>query len=714
MSDMAEASGSQQRQAQHFALLGLLLQLASFGTLAGIAYWSESAPIAAGARFAVVGIPIWVVLFLVFKQVRRVRAEQLESAELRRAREAGTDSALFDMERDEMLIEQNRLRWMIRWVLPSATVLLASVLLGGQFLFWGWSLDTAFQKATEGGVHRTDEPTMMMWFVVGVLLANFLYASYCLGLARLPDWRLLRAGAACMAGNALVCLALLVALMATRSVEWAEPAVAYLIRVGMIVLGLEFAANFVLDLYRPRQPDFVPRPSFDSRLLGVISEPGSVARSIAEAINYQFGFEVTSNWFYQLLQRWLFPITVFTIVVIIALSGIVIVDADEQAVVERFGRVREDGGEVLRAGFHVKWPFPIDIARRAPVGRIRELVIGEATAEEDEHEDHAVLWTEKHDYIPELMLLVAAPKEAKSAAEKNWASRLDAESEGGRSVPVSLLMVSVPIEYRIKDIHKYLYHYSDPLAVMEAVAYQFISDYAASVDSDALMGPGRERLNAELERLLQQRLDDLDTGIEIAFVGIRGAHPPSQEQVAESFQAAVSAETRMQATINAAEGEARRILIAAAGTEARAKELDEAIQARDVLGAKPDANPQKLADAEQRVQDLLLGNAEKEIAAPSGRIAADMATARADATKLANEWASKAQAFGTELAAYQAAPALYKQRKILQIYSDLDDVRKYLIIGDPSNVKVIYDTKEPGGLDRVLSEGVEQERKKSP
>ncbi len=710
---MTQTSSGDDRRAQHVAAVGFLLQLASLATLAGIAFWSGSQAIGVIARFTLVGLPIWFILFLIFKQVQRVQAERLETAELNRAREAGRDTTIFELDEESLLLEQNRLRWMIRWLLPSVTILLALTLLVGHFIGWGWSLEDAFKPITADGLKRTQQPTLMMWFVVGVGFLNFLYARYSIALGRLPDWRLLRAGAACMAGNALVCLGLAIALMAGTSIGWAEPLIAYLVRVAMVVLGLEFAANFVLDLYRPRRPDFVPRPSFDSRLLGLISEPGGVARSFAEAINYQFGFEVTSNWFYQLMQRWLFPITVFTGIVIVALSGIVIIDADEQAMVERFGRLSSEPGPVLNAGLHLKWPSPIEVVYRAPVKRIGELVIGEATEDEDEDRHKAVLWTEAHEYVPELMLLVASPRVGDASTGETATPVSKAPRTGAtQSVPVSLLMVSVPIEYRIKDIRQYLYTYTNPEKLLENVAYQYLSDYAAGMDIDMLMGPGREAINNKLKHSIQQRMDELNVGIEVVFVGIRGAHPPAERNVAKTFQNVISAQTRMLAMINAAHGEAHKILTEAAGTEARARQLDEAIMTQDRLRAEQKADRSALALAEQRVEELLMGSPEQGIPPLSGSAAAKIAGARAGASRLTSYWEAKVRAFGTELVAYQAAPALFKQRKILQVYEDLDDIRKFLIIGDPSNVKIIYQSQQQGGLDRVLTEAVDKEREK--
>ena len=304
---MTESTGPLDRRAQNVALAGFFIQLLMFLVLLGAASWASSHVLAAGTRFALIGLPIWLVLWLMFKQIRRVGLEVLELEELRRARAAGGDSALFESEGEELLLEQNRLQWMIRWILPSVTVLLAAYLVGGQFLGWGWSWDKAF---TGEGFAPAREPTFIMWFPVAVGFCCFLYARYTLALARMPEWRLLHAGASFMAATALIGLAIVLGLMGGTQVVWAEPLVAYVIRGAMFILGIELAANLVLERYRPRVPGQLSRPAFDSRLLGLITEPGGIARSIAEAINYQFGFEVSATWFYRLLQRWFLPLVV--------------------------------------------------------------------------------------------------------------------------------------------------------------------------------------------------------------------------------------------------------------------------------------------------------------------------------------------------------------------------------------------------------------------
>lgn len=705
---MTKTNSLDDQRAKHVAMLGFLLQLASFIILLGIAYWSESAAIHTVARFMFAGLPIWIILFLVFKQVVRVRAEQLETEEIKRAQKSGTSTAIFEVEDEAILLEQNRLRWMIHWMLPAVTIIVALILLAGHFVAWDWSLDEAFLRVKDGGLPRTQNPLMMMWFVVGIGFICFLYARYTLALSQLQDWRLLHSGAAYMAGNALICLGLSISLMAT-TIEWVEPLMMYITRVIMIILGLEFLVNFILDFYRPRQPGMVSRPSFDSRLFGLISEPGNIAKSIAEAINYQFGFEVSSTWFYQLLQRWLIPIMVFTAFIVLLLSGFVVVDASEEAVVERFGKPVQTDEDILEPGVHLKWPYPIDKVLRAPVSQIGELVIGEATEDDHEHAHEAILWTEEHDFVPELMLVVASPK-----SEEVQALELesDAADETTHSVAVSLMMVSIPIEYRIKDIKKYLYKFAEPIKLMEMVAYQYLSDYAAGVDIDVLMGSGRETFNQELTFLIQKRLDQLDVGIEIVFVGIRGAHPPAENSVAAAFQSAIASQTKMLATINGANGKSREILTSIAGTESRAKKLDKAIRATDRLQSAEQIDPEALEKAEERVNDLLMGNPNKGIPPLSGEAAAMIANARANASKMISAAATKARVFKTELVAYQTAPELYIQRKNLAAIRDIDDIRKYLILGDITKVIIEFDTSTNSGLDQVLSEGVDSERKR--
>lgn len=703
---MVHTAQSSDRRARHVAALGFLFQLASFVSVLGLGLWSDSDAILAFARWLAAPLLIWGVVYLIFKQLGRVTNEELESAELRRARQAGASDSIF-VDDEELLLERNRLRWMIKWMLPGTTVVVAIFLILGQLVSWRWALAQAWDPVA--GIRRTTNPTLVMWFIVGIGFLSFLYARYCLALSRLPAFRLLHAGGSFLAGNAVFCLALAIALGAGENLRWAEPLFAYVIRVALVLIGIELAINFILDFYRPRTVGAIPRPSFDSRILGLIADPGGIAKSIADTINYQFGFEVSSTWFYKLLQQWLLPIVACAIAIVLALTSVVIVDAGEAVVVERFGRPTTSPPTVLGPGLHLKLPFPIDVARRAPARHIRELVLGEMVSDKDSkkddhgHERSAIVWTEEHDFAPEMMLLVGSPRAQPLGAMLPAPLRTFAPKET-ESVAVSLLMVSVPIAYRVSDPVAYLHQYADPVGLMESVGYQLLSDYAAGTDLDALMGPGRVEFNARFKADLQSRIDELKLGVEIVSAGIRDAHPPARDEVAKTFLAVINAQTQKAATIEVAEGEARKTLISVAGTEARARALNEAIKDRDALRNRTDVDAESLREADQKVEDLLMGNPDKGIPPLSGKAAAQMADAKAEAIKRIAHASSKARAFNTDIAAYNAAPDLFRQRRFLDIYRNLANVRKFMIVGDPSNVIIEYQTLQQGGLDRVLDE----------
>ena len=255
-------------------------------------------------------------------------------------------------------------------------------------------------------------------------------------------------------GITLVSVAVMATLAAFHFNETPVPEriLAKIVRGLLILLGAEFALNFILDLYRPRLPDEEPRPAFDSRLLGLFTEPGGIARSIAEAINYQFGFEVSSTWFYKLLQRSIVPLLGFGVAVLLLASCLVFVDTNEQAVIERYGRRVESRG-TLGPGLHFEWPWPREIAYKVRTAQVHEVKIGIVPSTEDKKdENELILWTTKHSQEPHLEVMVATPRLAsyllQTSSKRPSASTRPAATAGvgggkkigsGEAVAVSLM-----------------------------------------------------------------------------------------------------------------------------------------------------------------------------------------------------------------------------------------------------------------------------------
>ena len=154
---MAESADHSDRRAQKVAAIGLILQIVACCGMWVLSFWAQSDAIAVVARLMLVGIPVWLILFLVQEKMRRVAHEALETEELKRVRKSGSDDALFALDDEALLLEQNRLRWMVKWMLPATTIICASLLIGGNFIGWGWSLDTVFDA---DGLRRTKHPNV--------------------------------------------------------------------------------------------------------------------------------------------------------------------------------------------------------------------------------------------------------------------------------------------------------------------------------------------------------------------------------------------------------------------------------------------------------------------------------------------------------------------------------------------------------------------------
>ncbi|MCH7719383.1 MAG: hypothetical protein IH988_00130 [Planctomycetes bacterium] len=698
---MEESTATHDRRARSVAVFGLLTQLVVVAAAIGVAVWSDATAAAFIAVYLIGGLPIWLVLLLIYTQRTRCRTEALEIEQLRTDKSAAAEP-LFDLDDESLLLERRRLRWLERYALWTVSV--ALIIYHAAAVWYLYPLLAS--TLTQADWSRADDPAITIWFIGGICFACFLLSRYAGGMAREPQWRLLRAASAYLTGNALACLAVVIALVASMfDLAYGEPLAAYFIAIMIALLGLEFLVNLVLDVYRPRVAGQDVRPGFDSHLLGLVAEPGGFARSIADAVNYQFGFEVSGTWFFKLVQRSLLPLLVFMGVVLWLLSAVVVVDADEQAVVERFGRRAAGGG--LDPGLYIKWPWPIETVYRAPTQRIESLVLGHA-ADDDQDRDgshKAILWTEKHDFVEATMLLVAGPRDLPVSG--SGLGGLGITEEESKSVSVALMHGSVTVQYRINNLTDYLYRYRDPEQVIENIAHRVLADYAAGTELTELMGPGREQFNEKISTALQAQVDDLRLGLEIVFVALQDAHPPQTADVAKTFQGVVAAERRKEATIEEARGAAQRIKTEVTGSIRVADALNNAIREMDRLSADLNADPATLAEAESAVDSFFAGLLTTSTGGPlvpgfgdgswalSGQAAQLIADAQANVTREISAMASKVRMLDDDLVAYRASPELYKMRKYLAVLtSGVADIRKWIVAADVDLVITLEEEQE--------------------
>jgi len=565
-------------------VLQIIAALAAFGLGRGL----HSTAMDLLSLYLAGGVLIWFIALLVFRQRELAALEAMDLAELRREKQVtGGGEAIFGEGGSGALgfmVAQTRLEWMRRWLVPAFGLLIAAYLIAVGII--GWVVLIGRDEADWLALRKVG-----IGFVLSVLLALFLFffARYASGMARVTEWQLLRGGASYMLGNAVAAMAIIVALGAylyQGVVSW-ERVIAYAIPVLMAVLGAETLINFLLDIYRPRAPGVEPRASFDSRLLGLIAEPGGIAHSLAEAINYQFGFQVSQTWFYQLLQRAFVPLAFVGVLVVWLLSCFVVVQPYEHTIIERFGQ-QIDPEHPLEPGLHFKWPAPIEFARKYNTDQLHEFYVGFRIGDQpkldeklDPTKPKIELWTDrKHSGREHFDFIIAPTPPEKKPPDTGESARGPAGAKRGRRederAAQHLVRMQTVVQYKIRPsgLVDFTQHVEDPHAALRKIAWNEMMRFAASSHIDQLMGALRSEGGRLLQERIARRAEELSLGVDIKYVGILQVHP--ERTVAEAFRGVVTAQQEKIAEIRRARVSENEILSRVAGDKQKAITLSHA------------------------------------------------------------------------------------------------------------------------------------------
>jgi regulator of protease activity HflC (stomatin/prohibitin superfamily) len=527
--------------------------------------------------------------------------------------------------------------------------------------------------------------------MAALCFVSFLVSRYATGMSTRQEWKPLRAGGSFLFGSAIISIVLAVALVFVqykiftiiRVVEYGVPVI-------LILLGLETAVNIVLDIYRPRLAGLYSRAAFDSRLLGLLNEPGEILHTAAGAMDYQFGFQVSQTWFYKLLQKAVIPLLFFGAATLYLLSCVVVVGPDEQAIIEHFGNPKDAQGNVrlIEPGIHFKLPWPIDVARIYPTSRIVEIPIGyvpKIDPKTGQPIREPLLWGKDH-YKEEFSVLVA--------------SRKGVENTSQGSVPVSLLKANIPVQYQVKNLYDFLYShddYEEPNQLirpgsekrLEEICYQELTKFAAGatieVDDHAslqnsLLGAGRTQAKEVLTRNIQQAADQAKLGVKIVFLGIQGIHPPPQ--VAADYQKVVGAVQTKQAIILFAQALRNRMLTVLAGSVDGAEKLS--------------ALASQYQEANARGDSKISTELDKGFTDAGGEIFARLRTAQSYAFEKVIVAEATGLRFASQVKAYRAAEEFYiREQRLTALEEGLANIRKYIIVADINDSQVyIVDLQE--------------------
>ena len=563
--------------------------------------------------------------------IDRERVEALEMQELDRTQ--GNES-LFAGAAEDAYPARNARRQFEKWVVPAFSVL---VLIGQALGLW-WIYGEL--KDWTGGPTPDGAVLSIMFFGL-FMVVLFMMGKYSAGLARMDGQELLRPGANYMLLGSVISAAAVLAQAASffGYSAW-DKGITWVVFAVIAVSALENLVTLVLEIYRPRLDDKKARLLYDSRLIGLLGQPGGLVSTATQALDYQFGFKVSETWFYKYLEQKLALIIAIQVVVLFLSSSFVVIQQNEEAFLERFGK-RNDH---LLPGFSFKLPWPIDKVYRYKTKKIQTFVLGVLDKDEaakpnsgDPEDVQVLLWTSQHNH--------GSSKDP----EQNYnmivaSSDILLNTVASDSVPVNLLTVSIPVQYRINNLTNWVYNTDNAGSMLQKLSMRAVTRYLIGVDINELMGPGRTKAQEELKKAIQQQADIRQLGAEIVFVGLQDIHPPVGQNEQSKASGGV-AESYEKVNVAQLHSETNRL---------------------GALQYKAGKVPQ----ARGAASELL-------------------AKARSESTNKVAKAKAEAGRFDQQMSAFNAAPSVYKTRSKLDAFQRATKgVRKY-ILSDPENRDII-------------------------
>jgi membrane protease subunit HflK len=561
------------------------------------------------------------VAFASWFQMRLEENERLEKLEIDELARAKGESALFDAKESEVFPARRSREQFEKFFVPGFAVLLFLLQAGGAWLLWHWT-----GKAASGIVPERAMPSLSLFAIFSLLL--FLLGRFSVTIARLENHRLLRPGASFLLAGAFICF---FTALGVAGIKIGFPKADFLFARALCVLlglmALEILLTLLLEIYRPRLRGKIARPLYDSRVVGLLAQPESLFTTAAQALDYQFGFKVSETWFFQLLQKNLPALLLAQLAVLLLSTCIVFVDPGEQAVLEHFGRPVAD----LNSGAHLKWPWPVDKIYRYRTDQIQTFEVGYIPDAQSESEK-TILWSVAH--AKEVNFLVG------NRATATVQNQNGDTNDTLKAPPVSLISVSIPVQFQITNVMDWAYNNADQSNLLEDLATRDVVHFLAGVDLNDVMSHARLEAAQELQNQIQSDVNAHRLGAKILFVGLQDIHPPVS--VAADYENVVGAIQQMIAKTNTA--------------------VADAISTNTLAGA-----------------------------------AAFTTTNVAEATRIQLETSAWARAalFTNQIPAFEAAPSVYKQRAYFQAFADATaTARKYVLLVTNTDNVLIFDLED--------------------
>jgi regulator of protease activity HflC (stomatin/prohibitin superfamily) len=285
----------------------------------------------------------------------------------------------------------------------------------------------------------------------------------------------------------------------------------------------------------------------------------------------------------------------------------------------------------LNPGAHLKWPWPIDKTYRYRTDQIQTFDVG-FTPDAESQKLKTILWSVAHTKENNFLVGNRPPATVKSRnAETN---------DSFIASSVGLIDVSIPVQFQITNVFDWAYNNADPTNLLQDLAARETVRYLAGADLNSVLSRARLDMAEKLRQRIQDDANEHHLGAKIIFVGVQDIHPPVA--IAGDYEKVVAAGQQMIATTNNA------------------------------------------------VADAIHTNA------LSGAVAfTDVAQAEANQRQLVLSTFARAGLFTNQIAAYDAAPAVYRQRAYFEMFpAATANARKYIVLASHTRDVLVFDLED--------------------
>ena len=152
----------------------------------------------------------------------------------------------------------------------------------------------------------------------------------------------------------------------------------------------------------------------------------------------------------------------------------------------------------------------------------------------------------------------------------------------------NIVDVEVAVQWRIGSATNFLFNVYDPFPTLRQVTESAVREVIGKSELDFVLTEGRSEIAQKIQILIQDVLDDYESGIYISSVEMQPAKPP--EEVKAAFDDAIKAREDEQRLVNEAEAYRNDIIPKARGAAARLREESNGYKARVIAKAEGEAS----------------------------------------------------------------------------------------------------------------------------